>query len=79
MGDIKVISRDEANEIMYDFLVHPEEYRDKGLYMWEEPETETFVGIDNSTGNMWVETWPNREQCEAWLRGEIDARPDDAS
>lgn len=31
-----------------------------------------FIGIDNSTGDAWVEEFDERDECESWLRREFE-------
>jgi len=33
-------------------------------------EDEIFIGIDNSTGDAWVEEFKTKQECMSWLKGE---------
>lgn len=59
MRDILEVTRDEANSII-------ETREPRGLFYLEDGDC--IVGIDNSTGDAWVEEFPNFELCENWLR-----------
>lgn len=45
-------------------------YEPKGLFMFED--NGYFIGIDNSTGNCWVEEFITEDLCIKWLKGEIE-------
>lgn len=43
------------------------------FYVKEESDKKThYIGIDNSTGDAWVEEFKKLKKCKAWLRGEIE-------
>ena len=65
MNEIKQITRREANQII-------EKREPRGLFYL--PETGFCVGIDNSTGDAWVEDFDNKKDCLNWLNGkEVNA------
>ena len=54
----KYVSRKEAIEII--------EHRGcRGLFV--EEDGGTYIGIDNSTGDAWVEEFPDLTECLMWL------------
>lgn len=36
-------------------------------------DNDLYVGIDNSSGDAWVEEFETKEKCLSWLRGENEA------
>lgn len=62
MADIKKIISEEAFEII-------DTRKPLGLfYVVQECEAATFyTGIDNRTGDAWVEDFRSLETCEEWL------------
>lgn len=61
MSEIREVSKDEASSII-------ETREPLGLFYLEEDGK--FVGIDNSTGDAFVEEFNSFEPCERWLNGE---------
>lgn len=57
----KYVSQKEATEII-------EHRGPRGFFVQETGDK--FVGIDNSTGDAWVEEFPNLTECLKWLAGE---------
>jgi len=59
---IKEISREEAHQII-----------DTGepIGRFYEIDGDIHVGIDNSTGDVWVEEFKTKEECIAWLEGRV--------
>lgn len=63
MHGVQRISSEEANEIIQDrsrigkFYVMPEDIGDR------------YIGLDNSTGNCWVEEFDLFMECINWLNG----------
>ena len=61
------INEEEAANIIANFkplglfIVSPAKDDDKPI----------FVGMDNSTGDAWVEEFSSRNECESWLRREL--------
>lgn len=56
----KYVNQQEAIEII--------EHRGRrGLFVQEDGAT--YIGIDNSTGDAWVEEFPNLTECLMWLAG----------
>lgn len=43
-----------------------------GLFITSETagEETKFIGIDNSTGRVYIEDFDTKDECERWLRGE---------
>ena len=42
----------------------------RGLFYTKSGDV--FVGIDNSTGETWVEDFKTIEECKKWLNGEVE-------
>lgn len=59
--DIKLITQEEAKEII-------DTRQPIGLFY--EVDGDWYVGIDNSTGDAWVEEFKTKEECLAWLKEE---------
>lgn len=59
MRDILEVTREEASSII-------ETRKPLGLFYLEDGDI--IVGIDNSTGDAWVEEFSSFELCENWLR-----------
>lgn len=59
--DIKLITQEEAKEII-------DTRQPIGLFY--EIDGDWYVGIDNSTGDAWVEEFKTKEECFAWLKRE---------
>ncbi|MCL2841451.1 MAG: hypothetical protein FWE05_11865 [Defluviitaleaceae bacterium] len=38
-----------------------------GLFYYFDNKTDTYIGIDNSTGEAWTEDFPDEDSCEKWL------------
>lgn len=69
-NNIKLITPSIADEIIRAFNEGVEcEY--DGLYYFFGDDR--WIGIDNSTGDCWVEESSSLEKCIDWLIGEIDA------
>ncbi|ARE87744.1 hypothetical protein [Clostridium formicaceticum] len=58
---IKQITREEASEIIETGLP---------IGLFYEIDRDYHVGIDNSTGDVWVEEFNTKEECIAWLKQE---------
>jgi len=43
--------------------------RPKGLFYHKEKD-KSFTGIDNETGDAWVENFETEDKCKQWLKGE---------
>lgn len=65
--EIKQITQQEVNEI-FDNGFETGKYKPLGYYYVESDGT--YMGIDNSTGNAWVEDFDNLADCIAWLNGD---------
>lgn len=63
---IQLISKEKANQII-------ENRTPIGLFVTEE--NGMFIGIDNQSGEAWVEEFDNKVDCENWLKGEADNPP----
>lgn len=59
--EIKEVSQKEAHEIIYT-------RKPRGLFY--EIDGGIHIGIDNSTGDAWVEEFRAKEECFKWLIGE---------
>ena len=59
--DINLITKEEASLII-------ETRQPIGLFY--EVDGDLYIGIDNSTGDAWVEEFKTKEECLAWLKGE---------
>ena len=42
---------------------------DRSLLYAEDKEKHYFIGVDNLTGNCWVEEFKTKKQCIKWLKG----------
>ncbi|MFT9495755.1 MULTISPECIES: hypothetical protein [Bacillota] len=60
---IKKIDKREASDIMNN-------YKPIGLFMVEE--NGHYIGIDNSSGECWVEEFITEDLCLKWLKGEVE-------
>ncbi|EKN67863.1 hypothetical protein P9E76_01615 [Schinkia azotoformans] len=56
---INEITKDEANEIM-------DKYSPRGLYYFFD--NGLYIGIDNSSGDAWVEEFKSKQECIDWLK-----------
>ena len=56
----KKVSREEARKIITNRVP---------LGKFYEVDKEGFVGIDNSTGDAWVEEFATKQECIDWLEG----------
>lgn len=56
---IERISQEESEEIILT-------YKPRGLFYFEEDKV--WIGIDNSTGDAFVEEFESKEQCIRWLK-----------
>jgi len=68
MMEIKLVTREEANQIF-------DTREPIGLFY--EIDGDSYIGIDNSTGDAWVEDFKTKEECFRWLKQEpepIDER-----
>lgn len=61
MAKVKEVSLEKAIRII-------EKRRPIGLFY--QIDGNTYVGIDNSTGDAWVEEFPTLEECKNWLLDE---------
>lgn len=46
--------------------------KDLGTFYYYDKDRDVWIGIDNSTGNAWVEEFQTRELCFAWLDNEFE-------
>lgn len=65
--EIKKITQQEANNL-YDSGHGTGEYAPIGLFYVKYPDQ--YVGIDNSTGQAWTESFKDKETMLRWLEGE---------
>lgn len=63
MDKIKQIDKEFYKKILDDYSI-------LGLYYFKEGNV--FIGVDNSTGDCWVEEFDSLEKCINWLNGEDD-------
>lgn len=63
MMEIKLVTREEANQIF-------DTREPIGLFY--EMDGDSYIGIDNSTGDAWVEEFKTKEECFKWLNNEND-------
>ena len=61
---IKLISSELADQII-------DEHQPEGLFYLQKGEI--FIGIDNSTGDAWVEEFGSIAEVVSWLNGEFEA------
>lgn len=59
--EIKLVTREEANQIF-------DTREPMGLFY--EIDGDSYIGIDNSTGDAWVEEFKTKEECFRWLKPE---------
>lgn len=45
-------------------------YKPIGKFIYKEGKV--WFGVDNSTGNCWVEEFPTEIECRSWLAGEFE-------
>lgn len=60
---IQRITKIEASNII-------KNYAPEGLFMIEE--NGHYIGIDNSTGECWVEEFITKDLCIKWLKGDVE-------
>ncbi|HEK8842920.1 TPA: hypothetical protein STX52_000060 [Clostridioides difficile] len=48
----------------------------KGLFLYKDEGAQVYIGIDNSTGECWVEEKGTEEECIAWLMDEEEGKYD---
>lgn len=63
MMEIKPVTREEANQIF-------DTREPIGLFY--EIDGDSYIGIDNSTGDAWVEDFKTKEECFRWLKQELE-------
>lgn len=63
MMEIKLVTREEANQIF-------DTREPIGLFY--EIDGDSYIGIDNSTGDAWVEDFKTKEECFRWLKQELE-------
>jgi hypothetical protein len=71
--EIKKITEKEARDI----LLTEGDYEPRGLFYLEDYNSlgrKVYVGIDNSTGDAWVEDFNDLDKCKMWLQGH-DVKP----
>lgn len=61
--EIKYVTREEASKIIA---------TGKPLGLFYEIDGNLHVGVDNSTGEAWVEEFKTARECLDWLRGDRD-------
>lgn len=61
--EIKQITKLEGSKIIVNF-------QPVGLFIFKEDDS--YIGIDNSTGDCWVEEFITEDLCMKWLKGEIE-------
>lgn len=64
--NIREISADEAN-LLQKAWSFDRKSTEKGLFWYRG--SSVFVGIDNRTGDFWVEEFDTLEDCLTWLNG----------
>lgn len=62
---IRQITQEEAFKII-------ETREPIGIFYEVDRDGDVFVGIDNSTGEAWVEEFETKEECLDWLRGNTE-------
>lgn len=50
-----------------------------GLFYQFDTESGRYIGIDNSTGNAWVEDFKTLEECKKWLLTDPEQSPEKIS
>lgn len=60
---IKQVTKEEADTII-------KSYAPIGLFILKEGDT--YIGIDNSAGDCWVEEFICEDLCTKWLNGEVE-------
>ena len=63
MDEIKEVNSQEACAIIRDPL-----RAEPGLFLHKDGDS--YVGIDNTTNDAWVEEFATRKECVDWLMGE---------
>lgn len=61
MKEINKITSEEADNIIENRVPY-------GLFYLKDSETGLYVGIDNRTGDAWVEEFNGLAKCKTWLR-----------
>lgn len=67
---INHISKEEGYRIIEDYNNGNVKGIDKACFLYKEEGV--WVGIDNNSGDAWTEEFERKEDCIAWLKGEID-------
>ena len=60
------------NEVTAEMALQIVEEREPRGSFWQRGENGMYVGIDNTTGNAWVEEFQTLAECERWLKGDDD-------
>lgn len=56
----KRVNKQEAEKII-------DTFKPIGIFYMYDNEANVYVGIDNSSGDCWVEEFESLEECLAWL------------
>ncbi|HBF0843875.1 TPA: hypothetical protein ACG3P3_002384 [Clostridioides difficile] len=48
----------------------------RGLFLYKDEGAQIYIGIDNSTGECWVEEKETEKECIAWLMDEEEGKYD---
>ena len=57
----KLVSKETVDGVIRTFMP-------RGLFYYQE-SSGIWVGVDNITGDAWVETFESEEECASWLKG----------
>lgn len=69
---INHISKEEGHRIIEDYNNGNVKEIEKACFLYKE--NGVWVGIDNNSGDAWTEEFERKEDCAAWLKGEIDLK-----
>ena len=74
MNEIKQITQEQALKLLESCDEYGRNYTPLGIFwhMTELDDKTIYVGIDNSTGEAWIEDFNEVDKCLAWLRGEYE-------
>lgn len=64
------ICKEKGYKIIDDYNEGKVKEIDKVCFIYKEDGV--WVGIDNNSGDAWTEEFERKEDCIAWLKGEID-------
>ena len=66
--DIKIIDKVTFDNVIKDNI--------RGLFLYKDEGAQVYIGIDNSTGECWVDEKATEKECIAWLMDEEEGKYD---